>query len=88
VANRLQKEIKICIHENQYGFIQCRTIQDCLAWTFEYLHQCQKSKRKIIVLELDFKKASDTIEHSAIIKILRCKGGVTEDPLGNPKRKV
>jgi hypothetical protein len=31
LANRLQKEIKRCIHENQYGFIRCRTIQDCLA---------------------------------------------------------
>jgi hypothetical protein len=41
IANRLQKEIKRCIHENQYGFIRSRTIQDCLAWTFEYIHQCQ-----------------------------------------------
>jgi hypothetical protein len=36
-----KKEIKRCIHENQYGFIKCRTIQDCLAWTFEYIYQCQ-----------------------------------------------
>jgi hypothetical protein len=44
IAKRLQKEIKRCIHENQYGFIKCRTIQEYLAWNFEYLYECQKSK--------------------------------------------
>ena len=40
-ANRFQWEIMRCIHKNQYGFIQSRTIQDCLAWSFEYIHQCK-----------------------------------------------
>lgn len=37
-ANRFQQEITKCVHKNQYGFIKSRTIQDCLAWTFEYIH--------------------------------------------------
>ena len=41
-ANRLQKLIKKIIHQNQYGFIKTRTIQDCLAWALEYLHLCHK----------------------------------------------
>jgi hypothetical protein len=45
-----------------------------LASTFEYLHQCHKSKRKCVFIKIDFEKAFETIEHHAILDILRCKG--------------
>jgi hypothetical protein len=41
LAERLQRKIISLIHRNQYGFIKTRSIQDCLAWSFEYIHQCQ-----------------------------------------------
>ena len=63
-----------CIHRNQYGFLWCRSIHDCLAWCFEYIHQCKASKRPIILLKLDFTKAFDTIEHELILRIWKCKG--------------
>ena len=74
LANRLQKVILKCIHHNQYGFLKCRSIQDCLAWCFEYIHQCKASKRPIVLLKLDFTNAFDTIEHDAILTILKHKG--------------
>lgn len=45
LANRLQKVILKIIHRNQYGFLRGRSIQDCLAWAFEFIHQCQASGR-------------------------------------------
>lgn len=70
-ANRLQKVILGIVHRNQYGFLKGRSINDCLAWAFEFIHQCQASKREILLIKLDFAKVFETIQHSAMIEIMR-----------------
>jgi retron-type reverse transcriptase len=70
----LQSVITNLVHPNQYGFIRGRTIQDCLAWAFQFLHLCHKSKKEIVILKIDFEKTFDKLEHPAILEILRYKG--------------
>jgi hypothetical protein len=74
MGERLQSVIIPLVHQNQYGFIKSMTIQDCLAWAFEYIHQCQQSKQEILIIKLDFTKAFYTIEHSTIILIMKQLG--------------
>jgi hypothetical protein len=74
LADILQAVIMKLIHQNQYGFIRSRTIQDCLGWAFEYIHLCHKSKMDLVILKLDFEKAFDKVEHEAILQVMRNKG--------------
>lgn len=73
-STRLQAVILDLVHPNQYGFIKGRTIQDCLAWTFQFLHLCHHSKREVVILKLDFEKGFDKLEHNVILQVLRHKG--------------
>ena len=74
LSSRLQSIILQLVHANQYGFIKGRTIQDCLAWAFQFLHIGHHSKKEIVILKLDFEKAFDKVEHGAILQILKYKG--------------
>jgi hypothetical protein len=74
LSNRLQHVMPKLIHKNQYGFIKARSIQDCLAWSLEFLHLCHQSRRELIILKLDFEKAFDTVEHELMVQIMRSKG--------------
>jgi hypothetical protein len=74
LANGLQKKVLQIVHKNQYGFLRGRNIQDCLAWAIEFLYQCETSRKEIISLKMDFAKAFDTIDHSAMLNIMAQMG--------------
>lgn len=74
LANRLQNIILKLVHNNQYGFLKERSIEDCLGWAFEYLYQGHKPKEEILVPKLDFGKAFYKIEHTTILEIFKAKG--------------
>jgi retron-type reverse transcriptase len=74
LANTLHKVVLKIVHKNQYGFLKERNIQDCISLAFEFLFQCESSKREILLLKLDFAMAFDTIDHSAMIKIISHMG--------------
>jgi hypothetical protein len=52
LANGLQKVILKIIHTNQYGFLKERSMQDCLAWAFEYPYLCKQSKKRDCISEI------------------------------------
>jgi hypothetical protein len=74
LANRLQAVITELIHRNHYGFIKHKSIEDCLVWAFEYIYLCKRSKKEMGILQLDFEKAFDKIEHQVILQIMKFKG--------------
>src|SRR4051812_31031629 len=54
---------------NQYEFIKNKSLQDSVAWAYEYRHLCHAFKQPIMVLKLDFKKAFDMFEHEIMLEI-------------------
>ena len=62
------------VRPSQTAFMQGRNILDVVVILHETVHEIHRKKLNGIILKLDFAKAFDTIEHQAILKILKCKG--------------
>ena len=62
------------ISKCQNASIKHRNIMDGILTLHEVLHLTHHKKKVGVVLKLDFEKAFDTIEHQAILDILKAKG--------------
>ena len=80
IANSLQTVMHKLVHINQYGFLEEKSIQDCLPWVYEYIHHCNQSNMECLILKLDFENAFDMLEHKTkeilIAKVLGENGFV------------
>jgi hypothetical protein len=71
---RLQKEIVNLIDHHQTGFLQGRSISESFVFAAEMVQACNKRKLPTIVLKLDFAKAFDTVNWTALDHILSARG--------------
>lgn len=74
MMTRLQKFIQSLIHADQTGFIQGRSIAENFICATELVQCCHKRKVPAVVLKLDFLKAFDSVDWSALDTILAAKG--------------
>jgi hypothetical protein len=64
LANRLQPKIKSLVDEMQSGFLKGRSVIDNFSTAIEMIKCCNRLKRTIIILKLDFQKVFDSIDTS------------------------
>ncbi|CAL4971761.1 unnamed protein product [Urochloa decumbens] len=62
------------VHCDQTGFLKGRCIAENLLYAAELVQCCHKRKARAVVLKLDFRKAFDSIDWSALLAILKAKG--------------
>jgi len=69
----LQPLIPSLVHLDQTGFIKGRSISENFIYAAELVQTCYKRRIPAVALKLDFGKAFDSIEWSALDAILEAK---------------
>jgi len=69
----LQPLIPSLVHLDQTGFIKGRSISENFIYAAELVQTCYKRRIPAVALKLDFRKAFDSIEWSALDAILEAK---------------
>lgn len=70
----LQRVLPNLIHSDQTGFIKGRCIPENFVYATKLVQCCHKRKVLVLILKLNFCKAFDSINWSAMDGILRAKG--------------
>lgn len=74
MTNRLVLVAKENISKNQTGFIKGRNILEGVVVLHEVIHELTSSKRKGLILKLDFEKAYDRVRWSFLEQVMIGKG--------------
>jgi exonuclease III len=74
LTRRIQPHIPALVSIDQSGFIRGRNITDNFAYAAELVQCCYKRRVPTIVLKLDFRKAFDSVDWSALDCILHARG--------------
>jgi hypothetical protein len=74
LTRRIQPLMSSLVSIDQSGFIRGRNITDNFAYAAELVQCCHKRRIPTIVLKLDFRKAFDSVDWSALDRILRARG--------------
>ena len=71
LALRLQKVIKVIIHENQVGFIKGRNICSSIRILDDIIKYADEENIGGVALSLDYKKAFDSLNKDLILEALK-----------------
>ena len=67
LTTRLQPLVPQLVHPDQTGFIKGRSISENFIYAAEIVQTCYKRRIPTIALKLDFRKAFDSTEWSALV---------------------
>lgn len=74
LTNRLVPVAQKIINENQTGFIKGRNILEGVIVLHEVLHELRASKKKGLILKIDFEKAYDRVNWKFLEQVMIGKG--------------
>ena len=74
LANRLKKTLSMIINEDQSAFIRGRQISDTLRKVLDVVEHYEETNQSGVLISIDFMKAFDKVEYSAMYKILEWFG--------------
>lgn len=74
LTNRLVPVARDIIGKNQTRFVKGRNILDGVVVLHEVLHELRVSKKKGLILKLDFEKAYDRVRWSFLEQVMRGRG--------------
>ena len=73
-ANRLKRVLPDIIGEQQTGFMEGRHIQTNIRRTMDIVAHVNRSKKRAVIISIDYEKCFDKIEHNSIFKALEYFG--------------